>query len=330
MAETLVRSLAELKQFYTSRGEPCEVLELMGQDNSVNDDIPYMEANESDGHRSTIRSKLPDIYYGRLYRGTPNSKSGVSSVKDICARFEGRNEIDVRELQLFADRAAVYRAGESRAFTEAMNQKHATDIFYGDNATNPDQFFGLSPRYPAKNSPNVVDAGGSGSSCTSMWGVVWGQDDVHGIYPKNTKGGLSVRTLPEYDAQDENGNKYRVVGDLFEWNTGLTVRDWRSVVRVCNIDASKLELRKGDAGFIDLHRLTIKAKNMIPTGKRGRMIWYCNSDVMTALEYQATDAGNVQLVYGELFDSKGVPFIHTRPVRQCDAILSTETALAAA
>lgn len=329
MAESLVRSLAELKQFYNSVGKPCEVLELMDQDNSVNDDALYMESNESDGHRSTIRSKLPDIYYGRLYKGTPNSKSGVSSVKDICARFEGRNEIDVRELELFADRAAVYRSGESHAFMEAMQQKHASDIFYGDHAANPDQFFGLHARYPYKNAPNVVDAGGSGSTCTSMWGVVWGQNDVHCIYPKNTMAGLKIKTLPEYDAQDSDGNRYRVVGDLFEWNTGLTVRDWRSVVRICNIDVSKLELRKGEAGFIDLHRLTIKAKNLMPTVKRGRMIWYSNSDVMTALEYQATDAGNVQLKYGELFNSTGVPFLHTRPVRQCDAILSTETALTA-
>ena len=48
---------------------------------------------------------------------------------------------------------------------------------------------------------------------------------------------------------------------------------------------------------------------------------------MTALELQASDAGNVQLMYGELFNSKNIPFLHGRPVRQCDAILSTQTAL---
>ena len=114
---------------------------------------------------------------------------------------------------------------------------------------------------------------------------------------------------------------------LFEWNVGLTVRDWRSVVRICNIDTTKLTLKKGESGFVDLHRLTIVAKNKIPTAKRNRLVWYCNQDVMTALELQASDAGNVQLMYGELYQSKNVPFLHGRPVRQCDAILSTQTAL---
>lgn len=330
MAETLVRTIAELKQFYTESGQACDVIELMGQDNGINDDALYMEANETDGHRSTICTKMPEIYYGRLYKGTPRSKSGVASVKDICARLEGRNEIDVRELELFADRAAAYRTGESRRFMESMKQKHASDIFYGDHAANPDQFFGMHPRYPFKDSPHVVDAGGTGSTCTSMWGIVWGESDIHCIYPKNTMAGLKSRTLPEYDAYDGDNNPYRVVADLFEWHTGLTVRDWRSGVRICNIDASKLTLVKGESGFIDLQRLTIMAKNMIPVEKRGRMIWYCNSDVMTGLELQSSDAGKIHLTYGELFNSKGVPFLHTRPVRQCDAILSTETALAAA
>ena len=47
--------------------------------------------------------------------------------------------------------------------------------------------------------------------------------------------------------------------------------------------------------------------------------------MLTALELQASDAGNVQLTYGELFNSKQVPFLHGRPVRQCDAVLASES-----
>ena len=66
---------------------------------------------------------------------------------------------------------------------------------------------------------------------------------------------------------------------------------------------------------------------MMPQNLRDRAIWYCNQDVLTAIELQSTDAGNVHLVYGEAFASKAVPFIHGRPIRQCDAILSTEDAI---
>ena len=107
------------------------------------------------------------------------------------------------------------------------------------------------------------------------------------------------------------------------------MRDWRCVVRLCNIDTTKLTLEKGQAGFIDLHRLTIRAKNMIPPEKRDRLIWYANQDVMTAIELQATDAGYIHLTYGDLFRSKNVPLLHGVGLRQLDAILSTENPLAA-
>ena len=69
-----------------------------------------------------------------------------------------------------------------------------------------------------------------------------------------------------------------------------------------------------------------------------RMKWYMNQEVMTAMEYQATDAGNVTLVYrkedaqgaGPLFKSYTVQELHGCDVRQCDAILTTEEALTAA
>lgn len=327
MADTLVRTLAEWGQFFKDSGQIHDVIELMDQDNSINDDIPWMEANQTDGHKSVIRTSLPTIYWRRLYQGVPRSKTGISQVKDACALMEARNTIDVKLLQLHGSQAASYRAQEDRGFLEAFRQKLATTLFYGNSNTNVDEFNGLDMRYPLKSSPGVVDAAGSGSKCTDMWGIVWGGTDVHGIFPKDSKAGLSMRVLPENDTLDASGNPFRSVDTLFEWNVGLTVRDWRAVVRICNIDTTKLTLTKGEIGFVDLHRLTIQAKNKIPTAKRNRLTWYCNQDVMTALELQASDAGNVQLMYGELFNSKNVPFLHGRPVRQCDAILSTQTAL---
>ena len=126
---------------------------------------------------------------------------------------------------------------------------------------------------------------------------------------------------------DEDGKKFQCVGDLYTWKCGLALRDWRAVVRICNLDSTKLSLRKGESGFIDLQALTIRAKNMMPPHLRDRAVWYCNQDVLMALELQATDAGNVHLVYGEYFASKAVPNLHGRPIRQCDAILSTEAVL---
>lgn len=322
-----VRTLAEWGQFFDKQGNPNTIIELMDAQDSILDDILFRESNGYDGHTTTVRDGLPAVYWRRLYQGTPVSKSNVSKIKDPTGMLEGRSIIDVKMLELHKGQEKAYREGEARAFMESMRQKLATAIFYGNVGTNPDGIHGLDPRYAFKNSPQVVDAKGTGANCTSIFGIVWGENEVSGIFPKESKAGLTHEALPAYDAYDSNGNAFRAVGDLFNWDAGLSVRDWRCVVRVCNLPVDNLIKAKGETGFIDLHRLTIQAKNLIPVEKRSRLKWYMNQDVMTALEMQASDAGNVHLHYGDLFKSKGVPFLHGAAVRQNDSILSTETAL---
>jgi hypothetical protein len=332
-----VRTLAEWGALFKADGKPNDVIELMDQENTLLDDILWKEATDYDGNRTALRVKLPAVYWRRLYRGTDVGKSMVTMVKDPVAMMEARSVIDAKLLQIHQSQAKAYRETEARAFMEAMRQELAVAVFYGDIKGNPDGIHGLDPRYAYKNAPNVVDAGGGGSECASMWGVVWGDNDVMGIFPKDSPAGLSHRDLGEEAAFDENGREFRAVKDLYEWNVGLSVRDWRSVVRICNLPVESLTLKKGDEGFVDLHRLTIIAKNRIPPEKRPRLRWYVNQDIMTALELQATDAGNVTLVYhkedsrpaGPLFKSYSVAELHGAPVRQCDALLTTEQALEA-
>lgn len=322
----LVATLAELEDFY--KGEPAgDVIELMNQTNDILSDVQWMESNQSDGHLTRIRTGLPEVYWRRLYQGTPPSKSQWSQVKEQCGMLEARMELDLAEIELYGDKAKAFRLSEALAFAESMRQKVARTLFYGDSNVNPDEFNGFAMRYPGKTSPHVLDAGGTGSKCTSAWLVCWGSNTCHGLYPRGSTGGLKNKDLGEYMTTDEAGRKFQCVGDLYTWRCGLAVRDWRAVVRLANIDSSKLTLRKGETGFVDLQALTVRAKNMMPENMRGQAVWYVNQDVLTALELQSTDAGNVHLTYGEYFASKSVPALHGRPIRQCDVITSTEKAL---
>lgn len=324
----LVATLAEMESFYSNK-EQGNIIELMNQTNDILDDVQWMESNQSDGHLTRIRTGLPDIHWRRLYQGTPPSKSTWTQVKEGTGILEAIMELDVEEARLYGDKAASFRNAEGLAFTEAMRQKVATTLFYGDNTKAPDEFNGLAMRYPSKASPNVVNAqGSSANKQTSIWLISWGANAVHGLYPKGSKGGLDHEDLGGYMTQDSSQRKFQVVGDKYNWKCGLTVRDWRASVRVCNVDTTKLLLRKGETGFIDLQGLLIKAKNMMPENMRQKAVWYCNSDVMTALEMQATDSGNVHLQYGEFFNAKSVPILFGRPVRQCDVIVSSEPVLA--
>lgn len=323
----LVATLAELEDFY--KGEKAgEVIELMNQSNDILSDVQWMESNQSDGHLTRIRTGLPEVYWRRLYKGTPPSKSEWAQVKETCGMLEALQELDVAEVELYGDKARAFRLSESKAFAEAMRQKVATTLFYGDNASVPDEFNGLEKRYPGISSPHVINAAGSTSDkMTSMYLVCWGADTCHGIYPKGSAGGLKNEDLGKYMTTDASGNKFQVVGDKYTWRCGLAVRDWRAVVRICNIDTTKLMARKGTSGWVDLQALTIQAKNLMPPQMRSKAIWYCNQDVLTALEMQSIDYGTVHLTYGEFFDSKSVPALHGRPVRQCDVLKSTEAVL---
>lgn len=336
MDGTTVRTLTDWGAFFKADGKPYDIIELMDMENTILNDILWREATDYDGHRTAIRSDLPSVYWRRLYRGTPVSKSATTMVKDPVGMMEGRAVIDAKMLDIHQSQAKAYRFQEAKAFSEAMRQQLATAMFYGNIVGNPDGIHGFDPRYHYANAPQVVDAGGvAGKDMTSIFGVVWGENDVTGIFPKDSVAGLKHKPIEEYDAYDADGNAFRAVADLFEWNVGLSVRDWRSVVRICNVPVENLGKAKGDAGFLDLHRLTIKAKNCIPPEKRMRMKWYMNQDVMTAMEMQASDAGNVTLVYrkedakqaGPLFNSYSVAALHGCDIRQCDAILSTEEAL---
>lgn len=325
-----VRTLAEWGAFFNSQGKPNDVIELLDQENSILDDIKWKEATDYDGNRTALREKLPAVYWRKLYKGIDVSKSMVTMVKDPVGMLEARSMIDAKLLAIHGSQQKNYRMSEARAFMESMRTELATAVFYGDIKGNPEGIHGLSPRYTFSNAPNVIDAGGKGMECTSIWGVVWGENEVTGIFPKDSKAGLTHRDLGESDVYDDEGLAFRAVQDLYEWNVGLSVRDWRCAVRICNIPVASLYASKGEEGFVDLHRLSIQAKNLIPQEKRQRMVWYVNTPVMTALELQASDAGNVHLHYGDLFRSKNIPFLHQCGVRQCDAILTTEEALAKA
>ena len=328
MSQTLgfVATLAEMEQFYRG-GKAGQIIELMNRTNDIMDDVPWMEANQSDGHLTRIRTGLPAVYWRRLYQGTPPSKSQWSQVKESCGILEAIMELDVEELRLYGSRDRAFRMSEGVAFAEAMRQKVAATLFYGDSNVNPDEFNGLAMRYPASDANNVLDAGGRDTACTSLWLVAWGAQAVHGIYPRGSAGGLSHEDLNAYMAQDPDGRKYQVVGDKYNWRCGLAVRDWRAAVRVANVPVASLGRRKGQSGFVDLQKLSIEAKNRMPQHLRQKAVWYANSDVLTALELQNSDAGNVQLQYGEFFDARAVPVLHGRPVRQCDAISSEEAVI---
>ncbi|WP_337238094.1 major capsid protein, partial [Salmonella enterica] len=90
----------------------------------------------------------------------------------------------------------------------------------------------------------------------SIWLVVWGENTVHGIFPKGQKAGIQMEDKGQVTLKDVNGGKYEGYRTHYKWDNGLALRDWRYVVRIANIDVSNLSEPSSAA---NIAKLMVKA-----------------------------------------------------------------------
>lgn len=317
------------------------IVELLSQTNEILLDMRSVEGNLPTGHKTTVRTGLPQATWRLLNYGVPNSKSTTAQIIDTCGDLEVYSNVD----KMIADlnnNTAEFRLSEAMAFLEGMNQQVATTIIYGNTGVNPERFMGLAPRYPtvtaatSTTAANVIDMGGTGSTNTSIWMVTWGDRTTHGIFPKGMMTGLQHIDMGEWPVTDANGNTYQAYKDHYMWQLGLTVRDWRYNVRLANIDVTLLNSASA-ANIINglvraMYRLptTSPAMSAVQTsdapsvqGMMGQTCIYCNRVVRTYLDLQAMNKSNVLLELRE-FEGKTVTTFRGIPIRTVDAILNTE------
>jgi hypothetical protein len=321
-------------------GAVATVAELLSQTNEVLLDMPLIEGNLPTGHKHTIRTGLPTSIWRQMYQGVPASKSVRAQVTDTCGMLETRSEVD-RDIADLNGNTAAFRLSEAEAFVESMNQTMAQTLIYGNTAVNPERFMGLAPRYSAiagaPNAQNIIDAGGTGSVNTSVWLVVWGESTVTGIFPKGSNAGLFHEDLGLIDAFDASNNRFRAYADHWQWKVGLTVRDWRYVVRICNIDTTDLTTQansQANTAATLMIKLMIRAMARIPFMGKGKAVFYANRTVKEMLAIQALDRSQNALAFqpaanqlGDLAPgsvNNGVLTFMGLPVRTVDQILSTE------
>lgn len=317
------------------------IIELLSQTNEILDDMMVVEGNLPTGHKTTVRTGIPQATWRLLNLGVPNAKSTTAQIIDTCGNLETYSVID-KDIADLNGNTAEFRLSEVKAFLQGMSQQVAATLIYGNQAVNPERFTGWSPRYSTKNTANsqtannVLDAGGTASTNTSIWIVTWGADTWHATFPKGKMTGLQHINMGEWPVTDASGNTYQAYRDHFKWEIGLVGRDWRYTVRICNIDVTQLT----GVSAANLINLIVRGLYRLPTAPAmatsiqtsdtpevradmGRTVIYCNRIIRTYLDLQAMNKTNVLLQLQE-FDGKVVTTFRGVPVRTCDAILSNE------
>jgi hypothetical protein len=308
-------------------GKAAAVAELLAQTNSILDDMLWKEGNLPTGHRLTVRTGLPTSYWRLLNQGVQPSKSTTAQIDESCGMLEAYSVLDKDLVELNGDVAST-RLTEASAHIEGMNQEMASTLFYGNVGLNPEEFNGLAVRYSslsAANGQNIINASGAGSDNSSIWLVCWGENTVHGIFPKGSKAGL-VRNDLGLDVVDNAGGvagaKMMAYQEHFQWKCGLALKDWRYAVRIANIDISNLAAGSG----ADLINLMIKAIHRIPSLKLGKPVFYMNRSCFQYLDIQRRDdvISGGGLVYNQV-DGVLVPSFRGIPIKLVDALTETES-----
>lgn len=318
------------------------IANILSQTNEILTDCVVVQGNLPTGHRVTISTGLPTVYYRALNQGIATSKSTTVQVDENVAIAEARSEVDI-DLAMLNGNTAEFRMSEARQFIEAMNQTIASGLFYGNPATDPKQFLGLTQRYSdttAGNGQNILLAGGADALAqTSIWLVCWGDNTVFCPFPKGSKAGLLQEDLGRQTAYELGGTGLRmeVFAERFQWKTGLVVKDWRAVVRICNLetnDFSALANELAPTVFTNILHLMTRALSRVPRGVRvmSRPVFYMNASVFAVLMRTALEKSASAVTVQTALDQFGRPnqmlsFLGV-PIRQCDAILNTEAVVA--
>lgn len=325
-----VATLGDVAKRLDKDGKIDKIVEMLTDTNEILDDMLFQEGNLPTGHRTTIRTGLPEVVWRLLNYGVPQSKSETQQITDSCGMLEAYAEVD-KNLADLNNNTAAFRLSEDQAFLQAMNKAMAETLFYGDVSTHPERFLGLAPRFAtldktkAATAENVIDAGGTGSNLTSIWLAAWGANTLFGIYPKGSKAGFQHTDLGEVTLQmtlpDGRTGQYQGYRTHYKWDMGLVVRDWRYVVRIANINLAKIT----DDNLI---KFMIQASERLPDEKLGRPVWYMNRSTRTRLRLAMTNKSNVHLT-PETVEGKKVLTFDGIAVKRTDGILNTESQVTA-
>lgn len=315
-------TLLEMMNRIDPDGNAAIIAEVLDENNPFIPDMPMVQANDTFSHTFLKRLALPSGSVRGLNEGVTEEASQTIREKAELAIIEGRSKIDIKIIDNAPNPKAA-RMAEARAFMEGMAQTHADLILYGNNADEPKEINGLATMLGSlAATTNVIGASGTGSDVTSVYVVQWGADQVFGLYPRGSKSmGIEHMDRGIQTVVDGNSKRFEAYEDVFTFWTGLCVKDERCIGRIANIESS------GSSNIFDEDDL-ITLLNRMKNGGKGAVI-YVNSTIKTQMEILMKDKANVNFSpgRGEGLAGQEVLYFRGHPVKLCDAILNTETAI---
>jgi hypothetical protein len=335
-------TLADVARFTLPNGSiERNLAEVLQEYNDILDDIPFIEGNTNTGHVSVVRSSVPAGTWRLINKGIAATKSTGAQIVNTCGSLEALSHLDAGLAELGGNKESI-RFTQDMGFVQGLSNELSQTLIYGDQGSAPEEFDGFASRYFSlgttyRTSTQMIDAGGTGSDNTSIYLVCWAPNSVYGIYPKGTSGGLKMTDDGLVTITDPNnsGTFMRVWQTHFKWLAGLAVDDYRSVVRICNIDISNLETAgDGSDTSANILKFMSKAMDFIPPGKLVRPVFYMNNRVRSMIRVKMDNKANAFLTVDNVTSASGFGrrqlSFYEIPLRRIDSILNTESQITTA
>lgn len=323
-----VPNILDISTRYTTDGKPLPIAEILTKRKPVFADIPWVEANTTNGHRIGVETQLPEAVLRKLNAGVKPSAGKANDITEATAEFASLGQVD-KTLAELSTNVSDFRVKKNGRHIEAIGQKFE-EQFFGGSAVTPGGFVGLKERFSKTDGDlgrQIIKLSGTGTKLTSIWVVGWGADSVYGIYAKGTKAGIQHTDYGDELVDDGNGGKYPAYRDWFALQCGLAVEDPRCIARVANINVANLKVAPDPNTELVLVNELIKATHRIDRLEGLRPVIYVNRDIHEWLDIQANNRTILALKQAEL-DGKQVTTFRGIPIRASDSLAWDESAVA--
>ena len=324
-------------------GKIAMIAEILSEYNDILDDIPMVEGNLPTGNVTSVRTSNPTPTFRLLNQGVVPAKSSTGQITDTCAIIETQSQIDV-DLAMLNGNTAAFRLSEDASHIQALGNSFSETLISGDVSLTPEKFNGLTSRYFSlgatfTTSANVISAGGLGTDNTSVYLIGWSPNLCYGMYPKGSQAGLQVNDMGIQNIMENTttGAYMRAYVTQYQWKVGLVIKDWRYVVRICNIDISNLETASdGTDTSANLLKFMSMALDKLPPNGSIRPAFYMNERVRAMLRVKLLDKSNAYLSLGDLYGESvprrastlqfmGVPCRRVDSIGVAESVITTAT-----
>lgn len=335
IADGQALTLADYESMVTDKDVSRKVLI-----HTIRDYMPFFDqgvilpANNGDTDKGQIITKYPEGQLRAYNEGWNAEEVLGAAARYTASMVRTRSVVDV---SLYNTRKPgereAWRLRKDEGFMKGLARQAVRRVFYGDPSVDARDCLGLSqivvPTSEAFGDRCINAGGTTAGKLTDIWLINWKPDGMYMFYPQGGEGpGLTVDNMGEQYINDKNQKAFRALVTEFGWDIGVAAYDPEAVVRICNVDTSKLSKKNTTSGAPDLIDLMTQALEMLPDDASGRIAFYMNDTIRSVLRRQMQNKDNAFLTWAEIAGRKVLSYGDT-PIHKLgsDVIGNTGNAL---